>query len=262
MPVRKLTLTEWFLAYQMRKMARDHVHLPSFLDIDITDVVAKCGTLQHAGKERPPYTAIVVKAVALAGRRVPALNVAYFRTFYGERLLEFGDVTVNVPVLLQDGEKRHLSVKSIRGADKLTVREIHEQIQTARKKPVSAIKILKRIAGSRNTFLARSVLRLIHFIAFNFPTVFEKRGGGGFSVSSIVNYDKDAAPIQVPAFGPTAVSISMTAIMEKEGRTILRAGAGFDHSTIDGWVARKFVDAFYGILAGTDRETADAFDRS
>ena len=31
------------------------------------------------------------------------MNVAYFRTFYGDRLLTFDRITVNVPVLLQDG---------------------------------------------------------------------------------------------------------------------------------------------------------------
>ncbi len=255
MAVRKLTLTEWFLAFQMRKMVRDHQHLPAFLDIDITDIASKYEEIDGG---RPPYVALVVKAAALAGKRVPEINVAYFRTFYGDRILAFESVTVNVPVLLQENGKRQLSIKSVNRADELDVEEIHTQIQAARKKAVGAIKLLRRLAGSSNNFFSRLVLRLLHFFIFNFPAVFEKRGGGGFSVSSILNYDEDAAPVQVPAFGPTAVSISLTALLKVEGRTILRAGAGVDHAIIDGWVARKYTDTLYKILTGKDEASSRA----
>jgi pyruvate/2-oxoglutarate dehydrogenase complex dihydrolipoamide acyltransferase (E2) component len=260
MPVRKLTLSEWFLAYQMRKMAKHHVHLPSFLDIDVTDIVQRFGDALHGERSRPPYTAILVKGIAMAGRRVPAINVAYFRTFYGDRILAFEDVTVSVPVLLDDGGRRHLSVKSIRGADKLPVPEIHEQIQAARKKKASALKLVRRLAGSSNNFIARTVLKFVHFVVFNFPSVFEKRGGGAFAVSSIVNHDPDAAPVWVPAYAPIAVSVALTAVLHESGRTVLRTGCGFDHTAIDGWVARKFVDALYAILTGKDEEGRRAFD--
>ena len=66
--------------------------------------------------------------------------------------------------------------------------------------------------------------------------------------------------MRVPAFGPTAVSVSLTAVLRKDGRTILRTGCGFDHTAIDGWVARRFVDALYATLTGTDAATRAPFD--
>ena len=42
MAVRKPSLDEWFLAYQLRQVGRSHFHIPGFLDVDITALADAC----------------------------------------------------------------------------------------------------------------------------------------------------------------------------------------------------------------------------
>ena len=102
MPVRKLTLEEWFLGYQLRLVKKNTFHLPTELNVDIRRIEA---AYSDRG-EKVPYSAVLVKAVALLARRCPGVNRMVFSTFYGKRMVEFESVDVNVPLLMDAGSGR------------------------------------------------------------------------------------------------------------------------------------------------------------
>jgi len=91
-PVRRPSLEEWFLAYQLDRLKRDHFHLPFYVDVDLAPVLAAA----PEGR-RPSVTALLVKASGMLAAERPEANRVVFRTFYGMRILEPGYVAVNVP---------------------------------------------------------------------------------------------------------------------------------------------------------------------
>src|SRR5438105_1161937 len=103
MPARRPTLEEWFLAYQLKRLARGHFYSKLDFRVDVTPLAQR---YQERGTS-VPLAAVLIKAVALAARDVPEVNVAYFPRLWGDRIVEFAERTVNIPVVLDERGKSH-----------------------------------------------------------------------------------------------------------------------------------------------------------
>jgi len=225
MPIRKQTLEEWFLCYQLKKLSQRHFHLPGSLDVDVT----KIANHYESKGLRPPYTAILIKAVALAAQKNPQLNRMVFSTFWGTRIVEFENYTVNVPVIMEEDGKNYLSAITIKDANLLKISDITSQIKKAKSRKLSETKVTKFVVG-RNNILKRIILRVIHFLVFNFPNLYISKGGGGLSVSSLQNLEDEFLDMRFYPYGPTAITFGLITVKKLPTKqTIMKIGAGYDH---------------------------------
>lgn len=256
MPVRRLTLEEWFLAYQLRQLNKAHHYTPVLLDVDITGIAQ----LYLARGQKVPVVAVIIKALALTAQRAPEVNVAYFRTFYGDRLVQFDQATVNMPVLLEENGRSHLSAMSIRAADLLSIDEIRARIREAKQGKLDETTLTRLVARRKNTILMRVLLKLIHFVVFNAPATFERKGGGGLAVTALINDRPELPRFRVIPYGPAAVSVFSSGMVEQgNGRTMLQLGIGIDHCALTGWQMQKLVNTLHQVLATSDVEQLKAF---
>jgi hypothetical protein len=254
MPVRKPTLQEWFLAHQLKKLGRDHFYVPFDLDADITRVEA---AYKEKGKPTP-YTAIVVKALAMAAARRPEINRMYLRTLFGPRVVEFDHISVNMPIILNPDGERHLGAVTVRDAHKLSIADIRAAIREAKTKKPEDMPVGRFVHGKKNTLFNRLRLRAIHFGVYNFPSMLAERSGG-LAVSSLISEAGEDCPTRPTAFGPTAFTACMSRVDRSvPGKTILTLGIGIDHSACRGDQAAAGVKALGDILSAKDDADLDA----
>ena len=256
MSIRRQTLEEWFLSYQLKKLGKGHFHLPFSLDIDITNIE----NAYRSRDKKVPYTAIVVKGVALLAKKFPLVNRMLFPTFYGNRIVEFPYVNVNMPIIQHEGGVPHLSATVVPEADRLRVPDIQNHISDALKRPFSETRIGPLLLNRKNTFFRRLVLRLLHFTIYNFPGFYVSKKGGGISVSSLLNQHDPDFDFRPVAFGPTALTFCMTTVKHNaDGRSILKVGVGWDHRCGGG---NEYIEALKGlsqIMSAKDNETLQKF---
>jgi hypothetical protein len=248
MPIRRQTLEEWFLVHQLRHAARRHFHLPLFVEADVT-------ALARAWGASPPWSAVLVKALALTARAHPSINRAVFRTFWGTRVVELeGDRRVNLPVLVTDDAGReHLSATVVERADERPIAEIREALRAARARRPADLPIGRLFVANRNTFLNRLRLRLIHFLVYNLPQLYVRKGGGGLSVSSLLYLAEPGFRGWAMSYGPTAfTAIAISVTGEPDGRTVMRVGVGYDHFALPGHEALDALRTLSRILAASD----------
>ncbi len=247
MPIRRQTLEEWFLVHQLRHAARHHFHLPLFVEADVSAVAKAFGSA-------PPWTAVLVKALALTARVHPAINRAVFRTFWGTRVVEFDEVRVNLPVLVTDDAGRaHLSATVVERADERPVADVREALRAARARRPADLPIGRLFVANRNTLLNRLRLRLVHFAVYNLPHLYVRKGGGGLSVSSLLSLAEPGFRGWAMSYGPTAfTAIAISVTDEPDGRTVMRVGVGYDHFALPGHEALSALRTLSRVLAASD----------
>lgn len=223
--VRRPTLEEWFLELQLRAIVREHVHNPLATSFDVSRIRAVWGD------RRPPWTAIGVRAVGMLARAHPNLNRMAFRTPIGRRVVDFPYVTVNVPVLLR--RSGHVGACLVARTDERTVEEIATQLATFRETELRDLPVGRYFEGQRNTWWNRGQLRLMHWAAYALPWFYVRGGGGGVSVSSLLNH-RAAPAVHGVALGPTGLTFTLTAVREEGGRTLLDVGIAMDHTILTG----------------------------
>jgi len=256
MTMRKPTLDEWFLAYQLRSMSRDFFFNPGSLDVDVTAIVER----HRARATRLSYPALVIKALALTAQRVPEINRAYVRTPLGDRVVEFDHISVNLPLALREGDRTYLSAIVVRDADRRSVAEIAAQIRQAQARTLDETRITKIVARRPNNLWWRTVLRGMHFAAYRWPGM-AAMGAGGLSVSSIIEHRDDPPPFRAASFGPTAMTLLITGVRQTpEGRHRLELGLGLNHVAMTGLTFRRMATVLHDLLASTDPNELAAFD--
>lgn len=230
MVLRKLNLSEWFLRYQLLKMRQQRFYLPSELNIDITEFHR---AYQSQGI-KPPTTALLVKASALLFKEIPESHSILFDTLFGPRILQFSEAIINVPIILKAGTKNILSLVTIKNAATKSLNEIRVEIADAVNKPIDKYPIVHFVNSRKNNFFNRLLLRALHFIAYRLPYFYMKRGGGGFSVSSLLNYDETDLDSRPYAYGFTTYTICSQSVVQIGDRYILKLAIGWDHGTEQG----------------------------
>jgi len=169
--------------------------------------VSKAAELHQ--KTQVSYTAIIVKAVAIALSEIPLLN----STLEGDRIEMFEDVNVGVAVVTENG----LVVPVIRNADKRPLKEIDAKIKELTEK-------------ARQAKLAKEDLT-----------------GGTFTVTNLGMYDVDFfTPIINP---PEAAILGIGKITKRpvvvdtkiEIKPVLMLSLSYDHRIVDGAPAAQFL---------------------
>lgn len=243
--VRTLTLEEWFTRHQLRAIARRNYHLPIVTSVDVS---ATARAFEEAGG-KPPWTALVVRAAARLAVRVPEVNCLLFDTLLGPRLVEPSYVAVNVPVILTHEGRPHLSAAVVKEPGGRALADVQAELRAARGKSLVAQPIGRMFIDNRNTLLARTRLRLIHWVVWHFPSLYLRHGGGGISVSSLMLHNQPQVRIWAPSYGPTAFTICVTGVHRAGDVTTLHLGIGYDHLALSGERAAAAVVALSEILA-------------
>ena len=184
MSIRKQTLEEWFLAYQLKALQKNHVYNPIVLEADIS----KLESVYAERGERMPYTAVLIKALALAAEQHPCINRVFFSRPWGDCIVEPPTINVNFPHYITDEGREYLIASTVASANEKSVAEIKALIRESCQKKLAETIVAKHFKTNRNTLLKRLLLRLIHFVAYSFPKLYLTKGGGGLSVSSLLNH--------------------------------------------------------------------------
>ncbi|MEQ1876736.1 MAG: pyruvate kinase, partial [Bdellovibrionia bacterium] len=165
-----------------------------------------------------------------------------------------------VPIVQKEGETPHLSATVVQSADRLRVSEIQTHISDAVKRPFSQTRIGPLLIDRKNSFLNRTLLKLLHFTIYNFPKFYVSKGGGGISVSSLLNHNDADFDFRPVAFGPTAYTFCMTTVKKTpEGRSVLKIGVGWDHRCGGGNEMAEGIKGLSRIMAANDPQTLEQF---
>jgi len=244
MSIRKLTLEEWFTRHQLLAIQKRNVHLPVTLTVDVSRLAARHGP-------KPPWTSIVIRAVAEVAKQIPDINRVYFDTWFGPRIVEPPYVAVNVPVVLVHDGVPHLSALVVRDPGNRTLDEVTAEIRAGRERKLSDQPIGKMFIANENHVLNRLKLRLIHHVVWHFPSIYLKHGGGGISVSSLLLHNKPDLRIWAPSYGPTCFTVCITGVSARgDGKTEMNLGIGYDHGVLAGERAAHAVVQLTEILSG------------
>jgi hypothetical protein len=134
-----------------------------------------------------------------------------------------------LPIIYQHQGKEHVGAMVLKAANAMTIGEICDAIRDEISKPLSSRPVGRQVVGRANNFLNRWKLRCIHFFVYNFPHFYLKFGGGGVSVSSLLNYAEDGFVCRPVSFGHTALTFCCSDVRIENGQHILRVGVGYDH---------------------------------
>ncbi len=241
--IRRPDLEEWFLGLQMRAIAREHVHVTLYCDADVTalDRAATAAGLPLS------YTAVGVRAAAILARRHPEVNRMLFHTPLGVRVVEFPYVAVNLPVKLEGSG--HLAAIVLRDADRVPLAEVATRIHAFRRTELATLPIGRLFVGNRDAWWRRVVLRAIHWAAWRLPWLYVRKGGGGISVTSLLNHRGDARRVQVAGLGPTALTLTLAGLTRgSDGEVRLSVGVAVDHALVPGDLAGRVLADLLEIL--------------
>ncbi|WP_408098370.1 hypothetical protein ACJVC5_05520 [Peredibacter sp. HCB2-198] len=226
--IRRPTVDEWFLALQLKSIKKGF-HLPVYLDADITRTVEKLNST-----EKVPYTAILIKAASHLIHQMPDVNKATVHSVFGVKIIEPSYNGVNLPLELMIDGKKVLTGITIRDAYKKSLSEINAEIKLAKIKTMNDLPVNCIVHGPGLDWVKKIKLRLIHLMMNNFPRLYLKKGGGGISVSSLMNLAHAGANVHMNAFGMTTITVSSCSVEKLEGREILKVGLAFDHLVVHG----------------------------
>ena len=231
MKVRKPILAEWFLHYQLSASSLRYVHLPFTLDVDISELVY-CA--KQKGMRFSP-TAVTIKAVSILASRMPELNRVLFHSPFGLRIGEPSEVRVNLPVLIDNGGSSVLSAMVLGELDKKNTGAIHAEIAAFKKTDLSDKPIGRLVHNGRFTWYNRLALRLIYFVAHRLPKFYMKKGGGAFSVTSLMHRDVPHMWLRGTGIGHTALTVTVNGVKEtSQKRFIMLLGIDCNHSVLSG----------------------------
>jgi hypothetical protein len=228
--VRRQTLEEWFLDHQLQSVQQDHFILPFSVEVPLSPLT-RPWTERGLGA---PVPAMIVKAVAVLGRRRPEINRMLFRTPLGPRILEFDGQHVNVPVMVHHEGRDYLSAITVRDAADKTIEQIAEELRAARVRDVRQLMVNRMFVDGRDTWLRRLRLRLLHFLAYRSPWTYARSGGGGLAVSSLYHRRLPGMVARGVAYGPNAFTVAVISAAGEGELARLQLGVSFDHGLLHG----------------------------
>ena len=247
--IRKLTLEEWFLDYQLDSIWSEFFHLGFHLDIDVTRLVKEAE--QRSVKLAP--TAVLIRAIGLLAKEKPETNRVMLRTLFGPRILELDTVGVNLPVMVSNNGDPFLSAMVIKHPDKRGVIEIQNEIREYAKGDLSDKPIGRFVKNKKNTWYNRLALKLLHFAAFRMPSLYLKYEAGGYSASSVIRGDAEHLVNRGQAFGHTGATFCLMGMhLTSDGRHMMMVGAGLNHSVMSGGEFQEVCSVLSRVLSQSD----------
>lgn len=213
-----LSMTRKVVARRLTEAKQTVPHFYLAVDVELDRLLAVRGEINESEDAATKLSVndLVIKATALALRRVPDVNVS----FGGDRLYRYRDVDIAVAVAIPDG----LITPIVRNADRKTLsaialemRDLAERARAGRLKP-------------------------------------EEFQGGSFSISNLGMYGiKDfQAVINPPQAAILAVAAGEPRAVVRDGAlavaTVMTATLSVDHRAIDGALAAEWLQAFKGLI--------------
>ena len=226
MSVRKLTLEEWFLYYQLRHIDRDHCHLPAWFEVNLSHLQ------QHYQGRSLPLSFILIKAMALTLKQDPAFNRQFVHSLWGPRLIESEHGNINLPVLIRDQNQHYLTAMVIKDADQKSISQIQSEVRDFRKQRVQDLPVGKYIFNRRNHLLNRLRLRVIYQLVSRLPHLQLKFGAGMASMSSLLNTDHQGTKVSIVGRGPGAISLTACQFDDESGT--MQLTLALDHYALSG----------------------------
>jgi pyruvate/2-oxoglutarate dehydrogenase complex dihydrolipoamide acyltransferase (E2) component len=235
------------------------------LEVDVT--VARQFIAQHKARTRETlsFTGFLTLCLARAVDEDKAVQ-AYLKG--RKQLVLFDDVDVGLMIEGKIGEKRALMGHVIRGANRMTYREIHQEIRSVQSRPVPPNRGLP--AWFRTAMLLPWPLSWL-FKAFirmaerRDPT-FGTSMGGTVSITAVGMFDEGHSGWGIyPATGTLGLVVGSIAwkpaVVEGriEPREILNLTVLFNHDVIDGAPAARFTRRFVELIEsgyGLDEDQA------
>ena len=238
-------------------------HTLSFLsEVDLTEVERLRG--RAAGGQKPSYTALVVKAVALALREFPYANRRVCRRswlpFAGKRLQKFYRCDVAVAIEREfPGAEAAAFMDIVRDADRLPLATITDALRTLGTADVATNKQWREFSTLIARLPHRLAMLLIRLPWF-FPALWVKYRGGAVLVSSPAKYGVDA--VLATWSHPLGVSFGLV-----QPRPVVRGGEvvlrptfaltlNFDRRVMAGAQAARFFERIINVLEGAETEMA------
>lgn len=232
--LRKLTLNEWFLKYQLDFLNRRYNHLSAMIECDLSSLMLRFGN------DKLPITSILIKCASLLLKECPQVNRQMFQSIWGKRIYSSDEFAVTVPVLFETKDGLYTSVVNIENAWNKSLDEIREELKSYRKQDPYSLPLGKFILGKENTFLNRLRLKIIHRLVNTFPSFLEKYKVGTICVTSLMNVKNTDSDIVYMAKGPGAFTLCLCGLNLQTKR--MKLGISWDHGTghgVEGVVASK-----------------------
>jgi len=217
------------------------------MELDVTGPVRAVERAQHAG-ERISLFAFILHCISLAISEHPDMNLVR----HGGRLVRFEDVDISVPVEVETPEGRFPRERIVRHAQRLRVKEIYADLETARALHHRAGEVGeedRRLRGMMRALQAvPAFVRLAVMRAFMRSAFSIKEKAGTTLVTSVGKY------AAIPGFGfsfttgPRASAFAVGGVVEKpwvhqdriEIRSILSLSMMVNHDLVDGAPAARF----------------------
>lgn len=231
-------------AFQELKAGRHCMY--ALLEVDVTTAKRSLEAWKARTGESPSFTGYLIACLAHA---VDADKTVQSYRKGGKRLVLFEDVDVGFMLELKKGEKRFLTGRVIRAANRKTFQEIHQEIRTAQASEVladadsvswfrSALLLPWPLSG-----LFKSIFRIL---MRNNPTV-NTSLAGTVGISSVGMFGKGHSGWGI-AGGSHALDLVVGGTSQKlaeingriESREMLCLTIIFDHDVIDGAPAARF----------------------
>jgi len=231
-------------AFQDLKAGRHNMY--ALLEVDVT--VARKFIADHEAKtgEQLSFTGYLISCLARAVDEDKSVQ-AYRKG--SKKLLLFDDVDVGFMVELKKGEKRFLTGRVIRAANRKTYREIHEEIRAAQSSP--ALADAEGVSWFRKAMLLpwplSSLFKAFFRASLRRDPMIVTSMAGTVGISSVGMFGKGHAGwgISTGSHGlDMVVGGTARKLAEVEGRTepreMLCVTIIFDHDIIDGAPAARF----------------------
>jgi pyruvate/2-oxoglutarate dehydrogenase complex dihydrolipoamide acyltransferase (E2) component len=170
-----LTSVETYM-YGLKSRANLHHCLGNGLfPVDATELCTV--RKQYSRQVRPvTLTPFFVKAVALTIRANPCANRILFQRFpFRRRIANFDVIDVNVPVTRMIHGLQTTFIGTIRGADKLTLAEIQDELTRLQRDPPEKLPILQKMAKLKNA--SPIAVSLYHWLIGRSPAFYLKNAG-------------------------------------------------------------------------------------
>lgn len=244
MSIRRPTLAEWFNAHQHRTMWRENSFMVGTLDLDVTPIADDW----TARGLTPHFPSILTRAAAVVAAAHPAVNRAYLRTLWGDRMVTFDGVHVVMPVRFEEQGRPILDAIVLRDADQRTALDLRDEIRAHVQAGLDSTTLTRLVARKPNTLLWRSVLRAVHFAAWRLPLL--PGHGGAIGVTAPAPGHMDTRPMNFAGPTPLSMLIALTGIQRQDGRTRLNLGIMMNHLVCDGRTMGAFLQDFGALLEG------------
>lgn len=152
-----------------------HCHGNAAFPVDLTELTAM--RKRYSSEVRPvTLTPFYIKAVALAVRANPAARRILFQRFpFRRRIVRFEAVDVNIPVTREiDGETLTF-IGIVRGADKLTIAEIQDELLRMHREPPESCPYIQKIRKLKKA--SPLAISLYHWLIGRSPDFYIKNAG-------------------------------------------------------------------------------------